>query len=116
MACTASWAARQRVEGGETRTPLRPSAPPEVEGCRSSDLRFHRTSGVRSCPLLSAVHPSAADRARTDGVPIPPGVDAPGAPIPCDQGSDRLSWLAYLVVPLCLFRTTNRIEYEKLDD
>jgi hypothetical protein len=31
-----------------------------------SDLRFRRTFGVRSCPLLSAVHLSAADSGRTE--------------------------------------------------
>jgi hypothetical protein len=36
-------------------------------GCRASDLRFHRQPGVRSCPLVSMAHPSAADPARTSG-------------------------------------------------
>jgi hypothetical protein len=40
---------------------------PRSEGCRRGDLRFERTSGDRSCPLLSVVCPSAADPARTDG-------------------------------------------------
>jgi hypothetical protein len=34
--------------------------------CRSSDLRICLTFGDRCCPLLSAVHPSAADPARTE--------------------------------------------------
>ena len=38
------------------------------ESCRCSDLRFHLTFGDRWCPLLSVVHPSAADPARTDEI------------------------------------------------
>jgi hypothetical protein len=39
---------------------------PRPGGCSRSDLRFRRTFGVRSCPLLSAVHLSAADPGRTE--------------------------------------------------
>jgi hypothetical protein len=41
------------------------------EGCRCNDLRFVRASGDRCCPLLSTVHPSAADPARTSHA-VPP--------------------------------------------
>jgi hypothetical protein len=61
---------------------------PRSEGCRSSDLRFRLTFGDRSCPLLSAVHPSAADPARTEERFRPRRVaDAFGAPVLRDQGS-----------------------------
>lgn len=39
---------------------------PRSGGTRPSDLPNRRTFGDRSCPLLSAVYPSAADPARTD--------------------------------------------------
>jgi hypothetical protein len=39
---------------------------PRSGACRRSDLRFQDASGDRSCPLLSMVHPSAADPAQTN--------------------------------------------------
>jgi hypothetical protein len=55
-----------------------------------SDLRLQHACGVRSCPLLSVVHRSAADPARTErGFRSRPVADASGAPVLRDQRPDR---------------------------
>jgi hypothetical protein len=65
-AIAAAWARRLELHGARlvhTRS----------EGCRWSDLLIWLMFGDCSCPLLSAVHPSAADPARTDGGPVRSG-------------------------------------------
>jgi hypothetical protein len=60
---------------------------PRSEGHRSSELRFQRAHSVRSCPLLSMVHRSGADPARTElEFRSRPVADAFGAPVLRDQG------------------------------
>jgi hypothetical protein len=66
---TVSWARGRKARGsrvGRLELHCALLLHPRSEGCRLSDLRFCRTSGVRSCPLLSVVHHSAADPARTE--------------------------------------------------
>jgi hypothetical protein len=78
-----------RQLGGETRIPRCPPSPFEVRGCRLSDLQVQRTSGDRSCPLLSVVcrplRTQHGPRVR-DGVgldsPLPSG--GSGLPSPLD--------------------------------
>jgi hypothetical protein len=56
--------------GGETRTPQRPSPPAEVREPEAERPAGSANISNRFCPLLSVVHQSAADPARTATVPV----------------------------------------------
>jgi hypothetical protein len=93
LADHASWARGRRARGsrvGRLELHCTRLLRTRSGGCRRSDLRFQRTSSDRSCPLLSMVHPPAADPARTSQLGKP---DSCGPPASTRAALLLLSWL-----------------------